>query len=66
MNVMSIIKALEARAAWEQLPTVVTHTRDGWAAYKGNVRITKFFFSAESAMNAGIDWDNADVKVEFR
>lgn len=57
--------AIDASIAFEQQPTHVVKTRDGWAAYKGHTRITKYYFSEEGAREAGITWDASDVKVQF-
>lgn len=57
--------AFDAMIAFEELPTRYTRTRDGWAAYKGNTRITRFFFSEQGAREAAIDRDAADVKTQF-
>ena len=62
---LKLIAAFEARIAWQKLPTETRKNRNGWAAYKGNVRITKFYFSESGATEAGIAWDASDVKVQF-
>lgn len=61
----AVIRLLEARLAWEALPFVVFKTGNGWAAYKGDVRITKFYFSEDGAREAAIAWEAVDVKVTW-
>lgn len=60
-----IIAAIEATFAFQQLPTEVRQSYNGWAAYKGSTRITRYFFSAESARVAGEAWDSSDVPVKY-
>jgi len=57
--------AIDASIAFEALPTTYAKTRNGWAAYKGSTRITRFFFSEQGARDAAIDRDASDVKVQF-
>lgn len=63
--VKSLCNAFDALIAFENQPTDVKRSRNGWAAYKGSTRITKFYFSEEGAREAGIAWDASDVKVQF-
>lgn len=66
MNITKkLIEAFEARIQWQEQPTTVLKTRNGWAAYKGDVRITRFFFSEDGAREAGIAWEASDIKVQF-
>lgn len=58
-------QAIDNSIAFEARPTAYAKTRNGWAAYKGTTRITKFFFSHDGAREAAIARDASDVKVQF-
>jgi hypothetical protein len=65
-RITEILKAaIDARLAWQELPTQFIKTRNGWAAYKGNTRITRFVFSEETARELAIQWEASDVRVQF-
>jgi hypothetical protein len=51
--------AIDASIAFEAQPVTFTKTRNGWAAYKGDRRITKFFFSESGARTAAEERESA-------
>ena len=55
--------AFDALIAWEQLPVQYTRTRNGWAGYRGDRRITTFFFSEQGAREAVIEQDARNIPV---
>lgn len=64
---LQVFKALiDASIEFEARQTEYRKTRNGWAAYKGATRITKYFFSEQGAREAAIDRDASDVKVQFQ
>jgi len=61
----NLIAVFDKLIAWENLPSEFKKTRDGWAAYKGGVRITRFRFTEQGAREDATDWEASDVKVQF-
>ena len=57
--------AIDAAIEFEALKTEIIHSRNGWAAYKGGRRITRYLFSAEGAQEAATAREASDVKVQF-
>lgn len=53
----------DAMFAFESLPVRYERTRDGWAGYRGNRRITKFRFSEEAAREEVTAQDSRNVPI---
>lgn len=50
MNIIDRLKqAIDAAIEWGKLPVRYEKTRNGWAAFKGSVRVTRWHFSEEGA-----------------
>jgi len=56
-------RAIDAHIAWQELPVTYLKTRNGWAGYKGDRRITKFRFSEAGARADVETWEASEVKT---
>ena len=64
-TVDALKRAFDAAIEMERRPVEIRRSRDGWAAYKGAARITRFFFSAQGAMGAAESREAAGVQTTF-
>jgi hypothetical protein len=63
-SLTDVFKALiDAAIAFDNLPVRYARTRNGWAAYKGDRRITRFYFSEQGAREAVIEQDARTIPV---
>lgn len=64
MNITDRLKqAIDAWIEWEKLPIRYEKTRNGWAAYRGTTRVTRYHFSEEAAREDVTEQEARNIPV---